>query len=120
MLGCEQLYVGRGAVSVLVVDDRSEAAEWLNELPGDAFRKFMAVAKQLAAHGFIPNEQKFRRLDDDVYEMKLRHPPLRLFCFRHGRNWVITHGVTKPGARELRTQVAKVKSLRRRFMEETT
>lgn len=120
MMSCESICTGRRTVSVLVMDGRSEAAEWLNELPDSAYRKFMVTAVRLAADGFIANQQKFRRLDDDVYEMKLRHPPLRLFCFRCGLDWVITHGTAKPGPRELRTHIAKVKSLRNRFLEERT
>jgi len=106
------------SVFALVVDGRSEAAEWLNELPDDVFSKLMAVACRLAADGFIPNEQKLRRLESGIFELKLRYPPIRLFCFRLGQDWVCTHGDTKPGKRELRKHVAKVKTLRQRYLEE--
>jgi len=108
------------AVFVLVVDGRSEAAERLEELPDDAFRRLMAVVSRLAADGFIPNEQKLRRLDSGIFEMKLRRPPIRLFCFRHGLDWVCTHGDAKPGKRALRAHIAKVKALRQCFLEEGT
>lgn len=110
----------RCTVFALVVDGRSEAAEWLNELPEDVFGRLMAVACRLAADGFIPNEQKLRRLDSGIFELKLRHPPIRLFCFRHGQDWVCTHGDTKPGKRELRKHIAKVKAQRQRYLEERT
>jgi len=119
MLSREVLRSGRRCtVFALVVDGRSEAAEWLNELPDDEFRKLMATVTRLAADGFIPNQQEFRRLESGVYELKLRHPPVRLFCFQHGPDWVRTHGDRKPGNRELRTHLAKVRTLRHRFLEE--
>jgi len=82
------------------------------------YRKLMAAVTRLANDGFVPNQQKFRRLDTGVYELKLRQPPVRLFCFQDGPDWVCTHGDRKPGQRELRTHIAKVKALRQRLMEE--
>jgi hypothetical protein len=120
MLNLEEL-CPRGekcTVFALVVDGRAEAAEWLAELPEDVFGKLMAVACRLAANGFIPNEQKLRRLDSGIFELKVRHPPVRLFCFRLGQDWVCTHGDEKPGRRELRGHIAKVKTLRQRLLEE--
>ena len=108
------------SVLTLVVDGRSEATEWLNELPEDAFGKLMAAASRLAADGFIPNEQKLRRLDSGIFELKLMHPPIRLFCFRFGPDWVCTHGDTKPGKPGLRKHIAKVMRLRQRYLEERT
>ena len=119
MLSREALRSGRRCtVFALLVDGRCEVTDYLMELPEDARSKMEAVIRALADEGFVPNQQKFRRLDAGVYELKLRNPPVRLFCFQDGRNWVCTHGHTKPGPRELRTHVAKVESLRKRWLEE--
>ena len=120
MLNLEELcpHGEKCTVFALVVDGRAEAAEWLAALPEDVFGKLMAVACRLAANGFIPNEQKLRRLDSGIFELKVRHPPIRLFCFRLGQDWVCTHGDEKPGRRELRRHIAKVKALRQRLLEE--
>ena len=119
MLRREVLRSGqRCTVFALVVDRGCEATDYLMELPEDVRLKVEAVFRGLADGGFLPNQQKFRRLDAGVYELKLRNPPVRLFCFQDGRNWVCTHGHTKPGPHELRTHVAKVKLLRKRWLEE--
>ena len=119
MLSREALRSGRRCtVFALLVDGRCEVTDYLMELPEDVRSKMEAVIRALADEGFVPNQQKFRRLDAGVYELKLRNPPARLFCFQDGRNWVCTHGHTKPGPRELRTHIAKVESLRKRWLEE--
>lgn len=119
MLSREVLRSGqRCTVFALIVDGRCEATDYLMELPESVRSKMEAVIRGLANEGFVPNQQKFRRLDAGVYELKLRDPPVRLFCFQDGRNWVCTHGHTKPGPHELRTHVARVKSLKERWLEE--
>ena len=119
MLTREVLRSGRRCtVFALVVDRGCEVTNYLMELPEDVRSKMEAVIRGLADEGFVPNQQKFRRLGAGVYELKLRNPPVRLFFFQDGRNWVCTHGHTKPGPRELRTHVAKVESLRKRWLEE--
>ncbi|MBN2465626.1 type II toxin-antitoxin system RelE/ParE family toxin [candidate division WOR-3 bacterium] len=119
MLSREALRSGRRCtVFALVVDRGCEVTDYLMGLPEDVRSKMETVIRVLADEGFVPNQQTFRRLDAGVYELKLRNPPVRLFCFKDGRNWVCTHGHTKPGPHELRTHVAKVKSLRKRWLEE--
>jgi len=121
MLSREVLHAGpRCTVFALFVDDRCEALDFVMELPEDVRKKLEAVIRLLAAGGFIPNQQKFRRLDAGVYELKLLHPPVRLFCFQAGPDWVCTHGHTKPGPRELPVHVARVKALRERWLKEST
>lgn len=121
MLSCVVLHQGRRcAVRVLLQDGRCEATDYLEELPEEVRLKLHAVIKRLADESFIPNRQKFSRLDAGVYEMKLKHPPVRLFCFQSGPDWICTHGDRKPGRSELGRHIARVKVLRRRYMEERT
>jgi hypothetical protein len=88
------------------------------ELPEDVRLKVYAIIRRLGDEGFVPNTQKFRRLDDNVYELKLMHPAIRLFCFRSGPDWVGTHGEKKPGKRDVRAHIAKVKALANRYRQE--
>jgi hypothetical protein len=108
-------------VFALVVDGQSEALDYLNELyelqKGD-YNKMKAVIDLLGDLGFIANREKFNRLDDGIYEMKLRRPAQRLFCFQDGRNWICTHGDRKPGKAELRGHIDKVRALRQRYLED--
>jgi hypothetical protein len=108
----------RCTIFALTIDGGCEVTDFLMGLPEDVRLKMETVVRGLADEGFLPNQQKFRRLDAGVYELKLRNPPVRLFCFQDGRDWVCTHGHTKPGPRELRTQVAKVRTLKKRWSEE--
>ena len=102
----------------LVVDGGCETTDFLMELPENVRLKLEGIIRRLADDGFVANSEQFRRLEPGVYELKLRHPPVRLFCFQDGRDWVCTHGHVKPGSRELRTHVAKVRELRKRRLEE--
>ncbi len=119
MLSLEELRRGRRCVVfALVVDGRAEVPDFLNDLPRPHFDKMEGLVLRLASDGFIANREKFRRLDAGVYELKLWHPPVRMFCFQHGPDWVCTHADRKPGGRELRSHIAKVKALRQRYAEE--
>ena len=119
MLTFEELRRGRRcAVLALVVDGSSEIVDFINDLPRPQFDKMENLVQRLANDGFIANREKFRRLDTGVYELKLWHPPIRMFCFQHGPDWVCTHADRKPGSRDLLSHVARVKALRQRCAEE--
>jgi len=119
MVTLEELHCGRTCtVFAVVVDGDCEASGYLMELSERARVKMRANIELLADTGFIWNEEKFRRLEPGIFELKLRRPPLRLFCFQDGRDWVCTHGSTKPGRRELRAHIARVRALRERWRKE--
>ena len=119
MVETEVLHRGPSAsVRALVVGGHSEALDFLNELPLDLFDKMQMLVEKLAEHRFLANQEKFRRLATGIYELKLRKPPVRLFCFQDRSNWICTHGDMKPGKRELQSHIAKVQALRRRYFEE--
>jgi hypothetical protein len=119
VLSLEKLYGGaRSSVCALVVDGDSEVKRGSATLDGRAVAKLRGVIRQLAESEFIRNEQKFRRLDAGIFEMKLHNPPVRLFCFEYGSLWVCTHVASKPGKRHLQDHVARVKALRERVLME--
>ena len=121
MLRLEPLRIGgRCTVFALAQENGCKAVDWLMELPEEVRLKLYRAIAMLAEQGLIRNQQRFRRLEDGVYELKLRNPPVRLFCFQHGPDWVCTHGDRKPGQRELRVHIAKVKTLRKRLVEESS
>jgi hypothetical protein len=119
VLSLEELYRGaRSSVCALVVDGDSEVKRGFDTLDGRAVARLRGVIRQLAESGFIRNEQKFRRLDAGIYEMKLHNPAVRLFCFERGNLWVCTHVARKPGRRHLRDHIDRVKALRARVLME--
>jgi len=119
VLSLEELYRGTcGSVCALVVDGDSEVKRGLDTLDAGAVAKLRGIIRRLAESGFIRNEQKLRRLEAGIYEIKLHNPPVRLFCFGHGNLWVCTHMARKPGKRHLKDHVDRVKALRERMLME--
>jgi hypothetical protein len=88
-------------IDVLVVDGKSEAREFLLRLKvedSDAWDKFRHVFK-LRCEGLLTNKAMFHAIKGvkGVFEFKARGLKLwRMYCFREGRCWVLTHGVEKP------------------------
>jgi phage-related protein len=118
MLSLEELYHGRTtAACALVVNGRCEVRDCVEQLPASAQRRILAVMQRLADYGLIADPHLFRRLDTGIYELKEHSMSYRVFCFQSGRDWVFTHGAKKPGKRELRQHIDKVKALRVRFTE---
>jgi hypothetical protein len=119
MMSLDVLCTGsRSTVLVLLVDGRSEALDYLNSLPRNSFIRLQVLLGRLADDQFIANPEKFRRLSAGICELKLRKPPVRLFCFQDGPDWICTHGAVKPGKRELQSHIAKVEALRQRYLKE--
>jgi hypothetical protein len=120
VLNLEELRRGQKCtVHSLVVDGNCDASDYLDGLPDGTLQKIQAVICRLADDGFIPNRQKFNRLESGIYELKLRKPAVRLFCFQDGPDWICTHGDRKPGKRELQSHVARVRALRERYQRES-
>ena len=118
-MSLEALHGGaRSSVCALVVDGDSEVKRGLADLDRSACVKLHGVIRQLAETGLIRNEEKFRRLDAGIYELKLRNPALRMFCFARGNLWICTHVDRKPGKRHLSDHVRRVKALRERVLTE--
>ncbi len=65
--------------------------------------KFVAIAKRIdrSRDGSLRDEDKLKKLKgkhtDDLWEMRVQHNRVwyRMFCFRDGSAWMLTHGFTK-------------------------
>ncbi len=76
----------------------SEAADFIASLPIAAQKKVLRLLEEVARRSGGPfeikNEQKFKRLEPDIYELK--SDQVRLLFFLDGpRRLVITHGFLK-------------------------
>jgi len=105
-------------VFALIVDGGCETTDYMMDLPEPVRVKMEVNMRWLADQGFIPNDRKFNRLEQGIYEIKVKDPAERLFCFQDGRDWVCTHGDRKPSRRELQSHIKKVRALRKRWLEE--
>ena len=122
MLELERLDFGAAPVRevcALVIDGRNAMRDALARYEGRASRKLVAVLRWLAEYAVPPREHSFRHPGEQVYEVREHTIPLRLFCFiQGGRVVVCTHVTKKPGKRQLRNEIEKVKQLRVRCLRE--
>jgi putative component of toxin-antitoxin plasmid stabilization module len=97
-------------VYALERDGRCEAFEFLRGLPERAVCSLDAVFQRLAEVGSAgKGEERFRHLRGTVYELKEHSSGVRLYCFRHGRFLVCTHGSAKRAGRaRLNQEIDKV------------
>jgi phage-related protein len=93
------------------------AKEFVEGLKIDEQIRLNALFEKMAAVGKIWNKQKFRHLEDAIYEFKSRQ--IRMACFQDGRAWILTHGFIKKGAKTPRKEIARAKSIRKEHLSKT-
>ncbi|MCD4830597.1 MAG: type II toxin-antitoxin system RelE/ParE family toxin [Anaerohalosphaeraceae bacterium] len=78
------------------------ANEFLENLNEVIQAKFFGLFKELldSDNGFISNSQKMTKLKggDKIWELRVKVNGIgnfRIFCFRKGRTWYLTHGFHK-------------------------
>jgi hypothetical protein len=62
------------------------------------------------ADSLLPKEM-FRNLQDNVYELKLSTPAIRLFCVKDGKDWLVTEIARKPKKKQLEAHINRAKNL---------
>lgn len=113
-------YVGRKATIRYAVTRRGTmpARQFLEQLQPAVRAKFYSRIVVLADQGDLPNEQMFKRLDAQLWEIKIGSPALRLMCFRHGGDWVLTHGCKKLSKKEFQVEMDRAGRIRREHLEQ--
>jgi hypothetical protein len=66
-----------------------EAREWLEKQRETTQAAFDQMFRVTVAHGRISNWEKFKQIRNEVHEFK--RGPDRLFCFKLGGRWLLTH-----------------------------
>ena len=97
----------------------SPAHDFLGGLDVNGQTGFKSRLEVLASQGYLRSPEYMRELSTSgrpkVFEIKVdKGPGYRLYVIRHHRNWVATHGGTKPKKRS----VAVEADLARRLFEE--
>ena len=89
-------------------DGKSLVEEFLDGMDEKNKTQMMALINYIKDHGPPHNEEKFRSLDDGIYELKTRGGS-RILCFwGHPRNsLVLTHGFPKSKKKRLRAEKEK-------------
>ena len=105
----EVLYQGRVfTLFGIRIDNRSLVKEFLDGMDQTNKTQMMALIKLIIYHGLPHNVEKFRSLDDGIYELKTRGGS-RILCFmgRPQYSLVLTHGFPKCKPQRLKREKQK-------------
>lgn len=92
---------------VLVVNEKCLIRDFINSLENQSKKEVLKLLEQRADRLILFDEQKFRSIGDDIFELKTRSG-VRILCFWGGkRALILTHGFLKPTKKVLRTEKAK-------------
>jgi len=117
MLSLETIIHGNVKNIVAIKDGvRCASIEYIESLEKKEKIKIIAVLKNMADRGEIRNIEKFRQLEDKIYEFKAQKA--RVFCFLYQNNVVCTHGADKPKPRRLKIEIEKTKKIIEQFLQE--
>ena len=95
---------------------RCRYEQYIGALAKPARIKLTRLLERTATHGLPRNVQKFKHLEDRIYEFKSYQQ--RLLCFQlPGDVIVITHGVTKRKSRMPRAEIERAQRMRMEFLE---
>ncbi len=91
----------------LVVNGKCLIRDFINSLENQSKKQVAKLLEQRAAHLVVSNEQKFRSIGDNIFELKTRGG-VRILCFWGGpKRLIITHGFFKPTRKILQAEKAK-------------
>jgi phage-related protein len=108
MIDIEVLWEGDALVLyALVVNHKSLVREFIGGLEVDDKKQVAHLIKQRADRLIIHNEQIFRSIGNDIFDLKSRNG-IRILCFWEGIGKVIlTHGFSKPPQKVLKQEKKK-------------
>jgi len=101
---------GHYSLYLLVLEGVAPVKEYLNGLREKEEKQFFNLFERILHHGPPKNEEKFRHIGDEIYELKVGSGH-RILCFFAGsalpRALILTHGFRKPGKRVLQREKQK-------------
>ena len=117
MLTLEPIYEGPAfALYGIIHSSECLVQEFIDTLPQAEQKKIIALLKRAADHGLPKNEEKFKKLQDDLFEFKADQ--VRLICFfDKGKLIILTHGFLKKSQKTPKTEVEKAKRLQDEYFK---
>lgn len=108
MVDIEKLLDGKELILyALVVNKKCLIRDFINSLEDQDKKQVTNLLKQRADRFHIHNEQQFRPLGNEIFELKTRGG-VRILCFWDGqRKLVLTHGFFKPPKKLLKKEIEK-------------
>jgi len=73
------------------------------------------LLEKMAEIGEINNIEKFRKLEDNIYEFKSNQH--RTPCFQVSNSWVLTHGFIKKRGKTPRKEIKRAKEIMEEHLE---
>lgn len=91
----EEFHSGAWGTVAYAKDSKESMAakEFFNGCQASDKAKLRALFLRLADHGGIPNRQKFRQVEGEVFEVKCHQ--IRISCYRSGYVWFLLHAFVK-------------------------
>jgi phage-related protein len=86
------------------------AKEYIENLEAPGQAKLTKSFRQMAEVGKIYNTERFRKLQDKIYEFKVL-PKVRVLCFLWGQTWFLTHGYNKQTGKTPARQIERAKDI---------
>lgn len=100
------------------------ADEFLEGLDDRVAVKFRAIFAELldSERGYIQNTQKMEKLTggSGIWELKAKAKGIgnfRIFCFKEGPTWFLTHGFPKKKERTRRGEIKRAVDVKSRYCE---
>lgn len=94
-------------ICALVVNKKCLIRDFIAGLDSSDKKQIVNLIKQRADRSQIHNQQHFRSLGDDIFELKTRSG-IRILCFWAGkRKLILTHGFFKPHPKILKQEKEK-------------
>lgn len=106
----------KNTVLYVLTGSKCWAREYIDSLEDKDKIKLLALLKRISDHGLPRNEEKFKLLDDGIFEIKSYQDRLLCFYDRNKRNsLVITHGVKKKSQKLPKREIERAKDLRKAY-----
>jgi phage-related protein len=101
----------------LVVNNKRLLRNFIEGLDESNKKQVVNLIQQRADRAQIHNQQHFRSLGDDIFELKTRNG-VRILCFWSGTNkLVLTHGFFKPHSKVLKQEKEKALKWLKEYQE---
>ena len=111
MTDAEKLISGRNFdIHAITVQGRCFVREFIDGLESADQKKVMALLQRAAEHGPPNNIEKFKKVEDNIWEFKSFQ--VRILCSLEGRKVIIlTHGFIKKKDKAPPNEIARAKEL---------
>lgn len=118
MLEITTIYRGKQFnVCALIVEKHCLVQEFIDELQELDQMKILVLLKYAGDYGPPRNLEKFKKLEDDIWEFKSFQ--VRLLCFFDKNQLIIlTHGFVKKSKKTPKSEIEKAKRLQKEYLSE--